>query len=150
MLQSFSISAVLPYPFLSAWCILESEAAIAEGQPAMAIPSASFIVFVVSAFLLLHLDYAMIWPEPKPTPAGLIAINGVTPPPTPAPGSNGDPNEIRRRVAVPAFSPETCGFFLKGDPSMQGTQFELKYTRLIDHSNISHLRPQIHLFNLQL
>lgn len=115
----------------------------------MAIPSASFIVFIVNVFLLLHLGYAMIWPELKPTPAGLMAINGVSLPPTPAPGSNGVPPELRRRYIVSFFTSDMC-FVLKKDPSMQGTQFELKYTRLIDHRNTFHLRPQLHLFTLQL
>ena len=61
--------------------------------------------------LLFGIATAMPWLAPMPTPMGLMAIAGVSPRPTEAPGLNGIPQELRRREAVQYPPPANwCGF----------------------------------------
>lgn len=68
---------------------------------------------VIGAFCLLEMAHAMIWSGPQVTPAGLVAVDGVSPRPTQAPGWDGLPVELRKRGAgqyVYPPPPNWCGF----------------------------------------
>ena len=60
--------------------------------------------------LLLDLAAAIPWPGPVPTQAGLIAMGGMSPRPTDAPGSEGIPQELRRRGVQYPPPDNWCGF----------------------------------------
>lgn len=81
-----------------------------RSQIAMMMRSASIFI---KTLCLLEMGYAMIWSGPKVTPAGLMAINGVSPRPTQAPGWNAVPGDLRKRAAgqyqYPP-PPNWCGF----------------------------------------
>lgn len=63
------------------------------------------------ASLLFRIAIAMPWIGPMPTPIGLMAIGGVSPRPTEAPGLNGIPQELLRRENVQYPPPANwCGF----------------------------------------
>ena len=63
------------------------------------------------ASLLFRIAIAMPWLGPLPTPMGLMAIAGVSPRPTEAPGLKGIPQELLRRENVQYPPPENwCGF----------------------------------------
>ena len=52
----------------------------------------------------------MPWIEPGPTPAGLIQLEGISPRPTEAPGSNGLPHELLKRAIIFPPPANYCGF----------------------------------------
>lgn len=61
--------------------------------------------------LLFRIAIAMPWIGPMPTPIGLMAIAGVSPRPTEAPGLNGIPRELLKRENVQYPPPANwCGF----------------------------------------
>ncbi|CAF9909933.1 MAG: hypothetical protein ALECFALPRED_006112 [Alectoria fallacina] len=61
--------------------------------------------------LFFRIALAMPWIGPMPTPVGLMAIAGVSPRPTEAPGLNGIPQELLRRQDVQYPPPANwCGF----------------------------------------
>lgn len=63
------------------------------------------------ASLLLRTAIAIPWIGPTPTPLGLMAVAGVSPRPTEAPGLNGIPQELLRRQDVQFPPPANwCGF----------------------------------------
>lgn len=72
-----------------------------------------------STLCLLERSYAMMWSGPQVTPAGLMAMNGMSPRPTQAPGWNGIPEELRKRAGQYLYPPPLnwCGF-VEGDYSM--------------------------------
>ena len=66
---------------------------------------------ILYALLLWRIAIAMPWIGPMPTPVGLMAIAGVSPRPTEAPGSNGIPQELLKRENVQYPPPANwCGF----------------------------------------
>lgn len=69
----------------------------------------SFLALYAS--LYFSLAAAMPWIGPMPTPMSLMATAGISPRPTEAPGSNGIPQELRRRQNVQYPPPANwCGF----------------------------------------
>ena len=63
------------------------------------------------ASLLVRIAIAMPWLGPMPTPMGLMAVAGVSPRPTEAPGLNGIPRELLKRELVQFPPPDNwCGF----------------------------------------
>lgn len=63
------------------------------------------------ASLLFPVVIALPWIGPMPTPIGLMAIAGVSPRPTEAPGLKGIPQELLRRQDVQYPPPANwCGF----------------------------------------
>ncbi|KAL8865157.1 MAG: hypothetical protein Q9174_007042 [Haloplaca sp. 1 TL-2023] len=71
--------------------------------------------------LFCDIAVAIAWIGPLPTPAGLVARNGVSPRPTEAPGSKKIPKELRKRQASSSLSypppASLCGF-VDGDVDM--------------------------------
>lgn len=66
---------------------------------------------ILYASLLWRIAIAMPWIGPMATPIGLMAIAGVSPRPTEAPGSNGIPQELLKRENVQYPPPANwCGF----------------------------------------
>lgn len=80
----------------------------------------------IHTFCLLELAYAITWSGPQVTPAGLMAMNGVSPRPTQAPDWNGIPRELRKRAAPGQYlyppPLNWCGF-VSGDYGMIGYQY---------------------------
>lgn len=94
---------------------------IRSGMAVMLRP-ASTLVFALG---LMEMAYAMRWSGPQVTPAGLMAMNGVTPRPTQAPGWDGLPRELRKRAAgeyIYPPPPNWCGF-VSGDYGMIDDDF---------------------------
>ncbi len=77
---------------------------------------------LVVASLLLDIAAAIPWPGPMPTPAGLMAMAGMSPRPTDAPGSQGIPQELRKRNVQYPPPENWCGF-VTGDYSENGLIF---------------------------
>lgn len=72
---------------------------------------------ITALLVLLHLSCAIPWAGPAPTPTGLMPEVGISLLPTEAPGLNGVPKELLRRMEVPFPPPlNWCGF-LDGNPS---------------------------------
>lgn len=69
--------------------------------------------------LLPNLAAAIPWAGPVPTPAGLMAMAGMSPRPTDAPGFKGIPQELRRRN-LPFPPPDNWCGFISGDSSEKG------------------------------
>ncbi len=66
---------------------------------------------ILCASLLFQIAIAMPWIGPMPTPIGFMAVAGVSPRPTEAPGLNGIPRELVRRQDVQWPPPANwCGF----------------------------------------
>ena len=80
----------------------------------MLIPTA-FIV----ASLFSDLAVAIPWAGPVPTPAGLMAMVGMSPKPTDAPGFEGIPQELRKRNVIFPPPDNWCGF-ITGDYCKHG------------------------------
>lgn len=76
--------------------------------------SSSATLIVVS--VLIHLAVAIPWPGPLPTQAGLMAMAGMSPRPTDAPGFEGIPQALRKRNVQYPPPDNWCGF-IAGDYS---------------------------------
>ena len=89
-----------------------------------------------SILCLLEVTYAMMWSGPQVTPAGLMAMKGMSPRPTQAPGGNGIPRELRKRAEDQYLYPPPlnwCGF-VEGDYSMiQDDLRRTELTKLVDN-----------------
>ena len=66
--------------------------------------------------LLIHLAIAIPWAGPMPTQAGLVAMAGMSPRPTDAPGLEGIPQALRKRDVQYPPPDNWCGF-IDGDYS---------------------------------
>ena len=65
---------------------------------------------LIVASLLSDLAVAIPWAGPIPTPAGLMAMAGMSPKPTDAPGFEGIPQELRKRNVIYPPPDNWCGF----------------------------------------
>ncbi len=77
------------------------------------------------ASLLFRSAIAMPWIAPMPTPIGLMAIAGMSPRPTEAPGLSGIPRELLRREDVQFPPPANwCGFVdsVYGESTLQHSE----------------------------